>query len=151
MVDLLNNEYGYVYAIKSLDLIKVGVAKNIEKRMEAMRLMNPHGCELLFYRRAYAPYTFEKRMHELLADKAVGREWFRVTLEEVRIASKTARLASIRAERAVRASFKAAMAKPRKVARCVKLDDPVSWEINRLVTLSKIQREEYDDYVIVEK
>lgn len=104
MVDLLNNEYGFVYAIKSLDLIKVGVAKTIERRLEAMRLMNPHGCELIFYRRTYAPYAFERRMHELLADKAIGREWFRVTLAEVRVASKTARLASIRAERAIRAS-----------------------------------------------
>lgn len=103
MVDLLNNEYGFVYAIKSLDLIKVGVAKDIERRLEAMRLMNPHGCELIFYRRTYAPYTFENRMHKLLADKAVGREWFRVTLAEVRIASNIARLASIRAERAIRA------------------------------------------------
>jgi hypothetical protein len=151
MVDLLNNEYGYVYAIKSLDLIKVGVAKNIEKRMETMRLHNPHGCELLFYRRTYAPYTFEKRMHELLAEKAVGREWFRVTLEEVRTASKTARLASIRAERAVRASFKAAMAKPRKLARCVKTDGAVSREINRLAIAGKIQREEHASYADIDK
>ena len=74
MVELLNNEYGYVYAIKSLDLIKIGVTRNIEKRMNSMRLDNPHGCELLFYRRSYAPYTFERRMHAILADKAVGRE-----------------------------------------------------------------------------
>lgn len=132
MVDLLNREYGFVYAIKSLDLIKVGVAKDIAKRMNAMRLDNPHGCELLFYRRTYAPYTFEKRMHELLAEKAAGREWFRVTLEEVRVASKTARLASIRAERAVRSSFKAAMAKPQKLARCVKIHHAVFNEINGL-------------------
>jgi hypothetical protein len=132
MVDLLNREYGYVYAIQSLDLIKVGVAKDIAKRMEAMRLMNPHGCELLFYRRTYAPYIFEKRMHELLADKAVGREWFRVTLAEVRAASKTARLASIRAQRALyRASFNAAV-KRKKLAQCVKTYGTVSNEINAL-------------------
>jgi hypothetical protein len=136
MVDLLNRDYGFVYAIKSLDLIKVGVAKDIAARMHAMRLDNPHGCELLFYRRVYAPYTFERRMHQLLADKAVGREWFRVTLEEVRVASKTARLASIRAERAIRASFKAAMAKPRKLARCVNPGDATAKEIKRLARVS---------------
>lgn len=112
MVDLLNQEYGYVYAIKSLDLIKVGVAKNIQRRLTAMRLDNPHGCELVFYRRSYAPYTFERQMHELLADKAVGREWFRATLDDIRTASNTARLASIRAERKVRA-------RSRKLARNV--------------------------------
>jgi len=132
MVDLLNREYGFVYAIQSLDLIKVGVAKDIQKRMEAMRLDNPHGCELLFYRRTYAPYTFERRMHELLADKAVGREWFRAALADVRAASKTARLVSIRAERASRSQFKAAMAKPRKLAQCVNLADHALNEINKI-------------------
>jgi hypothetical protein len=151
MVDLLNRAYGFVYAIKSLDLIKVGVAQNIENRMNTMRLNNPHGCELLFYRRTYAPYTFERRMHELLADKAVGREWFRVTLEEVRIASKTARLASIRAERAIRASFKAAIEKPRKVARCVNPGDRTAKEIKRIAALYTLQREEYGCSAIIDK
>lgn len=151
MVDLLNREYGFVYAIKSLDLIKVGVAKDIEKRMNSMRLDNPRGCELLFYRRTYAPYTFEKRMHELLVDKAVGREWFRVTLEEVRIASKTARLASIRAERAVQASFRVAIEKPRKLARCVNPGDATAKEINRLAGASETHIGEYDDKAIIEK
>lgn len=126
MVDLLNREYGYVYAIKSRDLIKVGVAKDIEKRMEAMRLNNPHGCELVLYRRTYAPYTFERRMHKLLADKAVGREWFRVTLEEVREATKKARLASIKAERRLRAQFKVAAEKQRKSGTVCQIPEPKS-------------------------
>ena len=128
MVDLLNREYGFVYAIGSLGLIKVGVAKDIAKRMNAMRLDNPHGCELLFYRRTYAPYTFERRMHELLADKAVGREWFRASLADVRAASKTARLASIRAERAVRAAER----NPRKRGRLVTQSNTNSNDINGL-------------------
>jgi len=101
MIDVLHNEFGFVYGIKSLDLIKVGVVADIEKRMKIMRLHNPHGCELVFYRRTFAPYTFEKRMHELLADKAVGREWFRASLEDVRQASLTARLSSLKAQRAL--------------------------------------------------
>lgn len=123
MVDLLNNEYGYVYAIQSLDLIKVGVARDIAKRMNVMRLDNPHGCELLFYRRTYAPYTFEKRMHELLAAKAVGREWFRASLADVREASKTARLASIRAERAMRALERSPKVAHSKTHRTATIND----------------------------
>lgn len=69
MVDVLKRETAFVYGIKSLDLIKVGVATNIEKRLDAMRALNPHGCELVFYRKTFAPYTFEKRMHP-----AAGRQ-----------------------------------------------------------------------------
>lgn len=98
MVDILVHEYRYVYGIKSLDLIKIGVAKDIEERLEAMRLLNPHGCELVFYRKTYAPFLFEKRMHELLADKAVGREWFRVTVAELRKAAAKAKSRSVSAE-----------------------------------------------------
>lgn len=99
MPDVLFLEYGMVYGIQSLDLIKVGVTSNIEKRLNDMRLHNPHGVELVFYRKVYAPYTFERKMHELLADKALGREWFRATLADVRQAALTARLNSIKAKR----------------------------------------------------
>jgi hypothetical protein len=98
MIDQLLVEIGFVYGIKSLDLIKVGVAKNIDNRINDMRALNPHGCELVFYRKVFAPYAFEKRMHELLAEKAVGREWFRVSVAEVREAASKARLVSMRAK-----------------------------------------------------
>ncbi len=99
-VNLLINEVGFVYGIKSLDLIKVGVAQDIAKRMHKMRLENPHGLELVFYRKVFAPFRFEKRMHEILADRAVGREWFRVSLSELRVAATSARSASDKAQRA---------------------------------------------------
>lgn len=133
MVDLLNQEYGFVYAIQSLHLVKIGVAKDIEKRLTAMRLHNPHGCELVFYRRTYAPYTFEKRMHELLADKAVGREWFSASLTEIRAAANTARLDCIRAERASKALFEAAKKKPRKLTQRA---DTVDNQLKRFQALS---------------
>ncbi len=98
-VNLLLHEIGFVYGIKSLDLIKVGVARNIEKRMHRMRLENPHELELVFYRKVFAPYAFERRMHQILADKAVGREWFRVTLADLRLAATSARSASDKAMR----------------------------------------------------
>jgi len=91
MAELLQNEYGYVYGIQSLDLIKVGVAKNLKKRLNDMRLHNPHGCKVVFHKRVYAPYSLEKRLHALLADKAIGREWFRISLAELRAAAAVAK------------------------------------------------------------
>jgi len=104
MVNIRIHGRRYVYGIKSLDLIKIGVAKDIDERLAAMRLLNPHGCELVFYRRVYAPFLFEKRMHELLADKAVGREWFRITVEELRQAATKAKSKSLSAELALERS-----------------------------------------------
>lgn len=98
MVDILHNQVGFVYGIQSLDLIKVGVAIDLNRRLETFRLHNPHGCELVFYRKTVAPYTFEKKMHELLADRAMGREWFRVTLAELRQAAARAKSASLKVE-----------------------------------------------------
>lgn len=40
-------------------------------------------------------------MHELLADKAVGREWFRVSLADLRQAANKAKGASMKAHRAL--------------------------------------------------
>lgn len=151
MVDLLNNEYGFVYAIQSLDLIKVGVAKNIARRLDTMRLLNPHGCELLFYRRTFAPYTFESEMHRLLAEKAVGREWFRASLADVRAASQTARLACYRKQNALRKGFNAAIEKHEKVARRVNPGDRTTKEINRIAALYALQREEHGCHAIVGK
>jgi uncharacterized membrane protein len=82
--------YGFVYGIQSLDLIKVGVAKDVKSRLFQIRGHNPHGCELVFKRSTVAPYVCEDKIHELLSEHSVGREWFRVTLEQVRGAAKVA-------------------------------------------------------------
>jgi hypothetical protein len=80
----------YVYGIKSGDLTKIGVAKDIAKRLDTIRGHNPHGCDLVWKRLTVAPFHFEKKMHELLAEHAIGREWFRVTLEQIKGAATLA-------------------------------------------------------------
>lgn len=131
-VNPLNEKPGFVYGILSLGLIKVGVAQDIEKRMHVMRLDNPHELKLVFRRKSHSPYTLERQMHRLLADKAVGREWFRATIEEVRAAAYTARLETARLETVYRQKFLIAVAKSEKLAQRVKTDGTVSSEINSL-------------------
>lgn len=117
MIDPLNEKPGYVYGIQSLGLIKIGVSQNIQSRMNKMRLDNPHELTLVFRRQSTAPYTLERQMHLLLADKAVGREWFRVTIEEVRAAAYTARLETRRIETVYRQKFAVAVAKRERLTR----------------------------------
>jgi hypothetical protein len=78
----------FVYGIQSGQFIKIGVARDIAKRMTIMRLHNPHGCTLVFRRWTYCAYHCERTMHEVLAAKSIGREWFEVTVQEVRAASR---------------------------------------------------------------
>jgi hypothetical protein len=132
MVDVSIQRIGFVYGIKSIDLIKVGVAQDIEQRMHSMRLDNPHELKLVFRRKSRAPYTLERQMHRLLADKAVGREWFRCTVEDVRAAAYTAKLETARIETVYRQKFRIAVVKREKLAHCVKTDGGVSSIINTL-------------------
>lgn len=81
---------GFVYGIQSLNLIKIGVAKNVAQRLDQIRAHNPHDPRLVFQRQTVAPYYYEGKMHELLSASAVGREWFRASLDEVKAAAKIA-------------------------------------------------------------
>jgi hypothetical protein len=78
----------YVYGIQSGQFIKIGVATNVAQRMKAMRLLNPHPLKIVLKRRLCAAFYCEKKMHEILAQKAVGREWFEVSVEEVLAAAE---------------------------------------------------------------
>lgn len=73
----------YVYGIQSGEFIKIGVATNISQRLNAMRLLNPHPIKVILRRRLCAAFYCERKMHEILEPKAVGREWFKVTVDEV--------------------------------------------------------------------
>jgi hypothetical protein len=77
----------YVYAIKSGRFIKIGVALSIAKRVRDMRLLNPHEIVVVYRRKMRAAFHCEKKMHEVLRDKAVGREWFEASVEEVKAAA----------------------------------------------------------------
>lgn len=81
---------GYVYGIECVPFIKIGVARDVNKRLATIRLHNPFPCVVIFKRKTVAPYHFEKKMHELLKGRSVGREWFQTTLDEIQEAAKLA-------------------------------------------------------------
>lgn len=73
----------YVYGIQSGQFIKIGVTMNIAERLNDFRLSNPHKLTVVYRRKVLGAYHCEKKMHEILNDKALGREWFDVTRDEV--------------------------------------------------------------------
>lgn len=67
---------GWLYGIQSGLFIKVGVANNIKTRLHQMNLLNPHPCKVVVRRQVANVWRVERRMHEMLAPYAIGREWF---------------------------------------------------------------------------
>lgn len=67
----------WLYGIQSGLFIKVGVAGDLARRMKQMNLYNPHPCKVIMRRRLHGDaYTVERRLHQVLAPYAIGREWF---------------------------------------------------------------------------
>ena len=80
----------WVYGIQSGQFIKVGVAQEIQSRLLTFRLHNPHPLKVVMRRMVPEHYWVEKRMHELLAQYAIGREWFDCAPDLVRAAYEDA-------------------------------------------------------------
>ena len=66
---------GNIYVLQSLDLVKVGFAKNLRKRISALQSANPYKLTLLCW---FAPATIghEKWLHKELKTFRSHREWF---------------------------------------------------------------------------
>jgi hypothetical protein len=67
------------------DLVKIGVSRDLRRRLLSFEAGNPHGITLLAKRET--PYALgfqvERQVHEELAEHAHGREWFRAPLATV--------------------------------------------------------------------
>ena len=71
-----NNSYeGFVYFLKSLNLYKIGRAKN-EKRIESYRTENPHGIELIKMVKVDDCVATESYLLEKYFSKNHRGEWF---------------------------------------------------------------------------
>jgi hypothetical protein len=80
----------YLYFIQSGDLVKIGISGDPEKRIEELRRGSPLGLRLHGSIKLPAVLAFqtERRVHEALADHAVGREWFRMAAKDARRAAQ---------------------------------------------------------------
>lgn len=90
-----------IYAIACEHFHKIGLADDVEKRIEVMKLLNPFPVSCVFYRTIprRRAYFIERSVHAVLRDKHRrcytcrtsitsakhhSREWFAVSLQEIR-------------------------------------------------------------------
>lgn len=73
-----------LYGIQCGEFIKIGISRNIPFRLNSLKLGNPMPCKVVLRRNPPYAGWLERRMHQHLAERAVGREWFRLTPQEAR-------------------------------------------------------------------
>lgn len=75
----------FIYVIRSLDLIKIGMAADVPARLKAMTCDNPHGIEVLTVFRVpnAVAHWAEMHCHRLLLDNHHHGEWFKADAAEV--------------------------------------------------------------------
>lgn len=126
-IKLIDNPSGKstIYAIRSGEYIKVGMTGSLERRLEDMRLFNPHPISVVLYRTVDAAYArmIEKRLHEMLREWHHSREWFTAPVEEIRKSVKLAICEAAKARRVdlrtVRAWRESAAAETPSRGECV--------------------------------
>lgn len=78
----------FIYLIASTGhpgMLKIGVANNLENRLRAFSAGNPGALSVIAHRQVNRVMAFqvERRVHDHFRERAEGREWFRITAEEV--------------------------------------------------------------------
>lgn len=82
------SRHPWVYAMQSVEFIKIGAANHVGTRRKQFQLGNPHELKVVLRHQIEEAYWVEKRLHKLLDHQAIGREWFKTTLPEIRAALK---------------------------------------------------------------
>lgn len=88
MSDIRYDGAGWVYGLQSGAFIKIGYSLNLKERLYTLQLGNPHPVRFVTRRFVLSPAWLERRLHVLLEEHAVGREWFRISIEQARAAMK---------------------------------------------------------------
>ena len=68
-----------VYIIQSNNEVKIGVAKNVKKRMQGIQTSNQYALKLIGIKETDDDYFLEKKIHDYLRDYRIRGEWFKLS------------------------------------------------------------------------
>ena len=80
---------GYVYLICNGINFKIGVTKNINKRIHELQTGSDNELWIVKYVKSQTPYLLETMLHKKYHNKNVLNEWFSLTSHEVYSFDKT--------------------------------------------------------------
>lgn len=79
----LNNK-GYVYVFKCNEYYKIGVSKNVEKRLQQLNTQRPYEVCLIYKSSLIEdPYKVKKQLHKMFEDKRISQEWFELNISDI--------------------------------------------------------------------
>lgn len=82
--------YGNVYLLKCEQYYKIGIAKDVDKRIRQMQGGNPFELKLVHAFRSRDPHGDEALLHAYFRGGRIRGEWFRLDVRDVeRISSIT--------------------------------------------------------------
>jgi len=68
-----------IYIIQSNKEVKIGVAKNVKKRMQQIQTSNQYTLKLIGTKETDDDYFLEKEIHDYLCDYRIRGEWFKLS------------------------------------------------------------------------
>jgi hypothetical protein len=74
---------GYVYLMRCNRHYKIGVAKDVMKRLVAIQIGNPYNVTIVQHKEFDNPVSVEKELHRKYSERNVGGEWFALRRDEV--------------------------------------------------------------------
>jgi hypothetical protein len=74
---------GYVYLLQSGPYYKIGVSRNVDKRITQLATLPPFDLELVCVLEAADMYTLEHDLHHRFSEKRLHGEWFELTQSDV--------------------------------------------------------------------
>lgn len=77
-----DKEWAFLYVLNCNNLYKIGVSKNVERRIKQLTKMPyPITCEFKWWCRN--PYQIEALFHDLLSEKRINGEWFELDMDDL--------------------------------------------------------------------
>ncbi len=65
-----------IYIVQSSEYVKIGVAKNIEKRIVSLQTGNQHKLKLIATKETFDDYELEREIHRQYSENRKQGEWF---------------------------------------------------------------------------
>ena len=84
-IEKLFNDFNgrYIYLIKCHNYFKIGIAHNLDNRLNTLQCGNPYELELIWAAKIMDSKYVEDLLHQVFKEKRCFREWFELNKDDV--------------------------------------------------------------------
>jgi hypothetical protein len=74
----------YLYLIRCNEFYKIGIAYDIDNRLNSLQTGNPYELDILFAVKISGAEKVEELLHNYFKDKRIFREWFKLEQDDIK-------------------------------------------------------------------